>query len=261
MQRCERGSKVTTVFGSGYANAYDRLYADKDYNAECDLIERVIREYGLKPTRSILDLGCGTGNHSLPLAERGYEVVGVDRSEDMLGQLRSKTLSNATFRSGDIRTIHLERTFDCALMMFAVLGYQLESGDVLAALGNARRHLRSDGILIFDVWYGPAVLHVRPSDRVKVIPTPEGQIVRVASGKIDGLRQVCTVDYKVWQIQRDRVVGRVEESHQMRYFFPMEIGLLLKSTGFTALRLGAFPEVAHDPDENTWNIVVVAKAV
>ena len=251
---------MSAVFGSGYATSYDRLYADKDYVAECDLIERLIQRYGVKPTCNILDLGCGTGNHSLPLAQRGYEVVGVDRSEAMLHQLRSKTRTNATFRAGDIRTIDLGKQFDCALMMFAVLGYQLENVDILSALENARKHLRPDGILIFDVWYGPAVLHLRPSERAKVIPTEGGQLIRFASGNLDVLRQLCTVNYQVWQIQNDRVTARVDENHQMRYFFPMEIDLLLKSTGFSALRLGAFPDVDRDPDENTWNIVVVAQA-
>jgi SAM-dependent methyltransferase len=248
-------------FGGGYATSYDLLYADKNYAAECDLLERIIRDYGLKPTRTILDLGCGTGNHALRLADRGYEVTGVDRSDEMLSQLRSKTRSSATFRTGDIRTVDLGKKFDCALMMFAVLGYQLENTDVIAALENARRHLHSGGILIFDIWYGPAVLHLRPSDRAKVIPVDGGQIVRFASGNLDVARQRCTVNYQVWRIQNDRVVARVDESHQMRYFFPMEIALFLMSTGFTALRLGAFPDVDLEPGENTWNIAVVAKAV
>jgi SAM-dependent methyltransferase len=252
---------MSDEFGSGYATSYDLLYADKDYAAECDLIERLIRDHGLKPTHTVLDLGCGTGNHSMPLAERGYEVTGVDRSDEMLHQLRSKARKGGTFRTGDIRTVDLSMKFDCALMMFAVLGYQLENTDLIAALENARRHLHSGGILIFDVWYGPAVLHLRPSERAKVIPTDGGQIVRFACGTLDVPRQVCRINYQVWRIHNDRVVARVEESHQMRYFFPMEIALLLKSTGFIVRHVGAFPDVDLEPDENTWNIVVVAKAV
>lgn len=64
------------LFGSDYANCYDALYAEKDYEAECDLIERVLRAHGDGKIGTILDLGCGTGNHALPLAERGFEVVG-----------------------------------------------------------------------------------------------------------------------------------------------------------------------------------------
>jgi SAM-dependent methyltransferase len=256
---------MSNVFGSDYASSYDLLYGDKDYAAECDVIEGVIRDFGLKPARSILDLGCGTGNHALPLAERGYEVTGVDRSAEMLAQVRAKARQqgslNVILHSGDIGSIDLGRKFDTALMMFAVLGYQIENAKVLAALKSARRHLNPGGILLFDVWYGPAVLHLRPSERAKVIPTPEGQMVRFASGALDIPQQTCTVNYQVWRIKEDRVVARVTESHRMRYFFPLELDLLLETAGFLRLRTGAFPEFSSEPDENTWNVLVAARAV
>src|SRR5438477_349480 len=56
------------------------MYSGKDYEGECGLIVEAVQRFGLDPTRSILDLGCGTGGHAIPLARRGYEVVGVDRS-------------------------------------------------------------------------------------------------------------------------------------------------------------------------------------
>ena len=57
---------MTQPFGSDYAKSYDELYADKDYEAECDLIERVLRTYGEGKIATILDLGCGTGQPRLP---------------------------------------------------------------------------------------------------------------------------------------------------------------------------------------------------
>ena len=71
------------VFGRDYAAAYDGLYQDKDYRAECELIERVFNLYGQGPVRRVLDLGCGTGGHAVVLAARGFDVLGVDRSPDI----------------------------------------------------------------------------------------------------------------------------------------------------------------------------------
>jgi SAM-dependent methyltransferase len=256
---------MSEVFASAYAGSYDLLYEDKNYGSECDLIERIIRQHGLNPTRTIVDLGCGTGSHALPLARRGYEVVGIDRSREMLTRAQEKAIqqkqSNATFHAGDIRSANLDRTFDAALMMFAVLGYQLENRAVIDALKTARRHMSPGGILIFDVWYGPAVLHMRPSERMKVIPTAEGRILRFASGSLDIRRQTCTVDYQLWRIKEDRVLAHLEESHEMRYFFPLEIQLFLETTGFAMVRTGAFPEFDREADENTWNVLVAARAV
>jgi SAM-dependent methyltransferase len=256
------------VFGTNYADAYDIVYGDKDYVAECDLIERLFQRYGEGPITSVLDLGCGTGNHSLLLDERGYEVVGVDRSASMLAHARRKAAKSdhnhdrgEAFYQGDIRTIELKQLFDAVLIMFAVLGYQLENSDVLSTLKAARRHLRLGGLLMFDVWYGPAVLHQRPSQRVKVIPTPAGHVLRVASGELDISRHLCTVKNDVWRFESEGLVSKTDEMHAVRYFFPQELRLFLQCSSFEPVRLGAFPEFDRDPDETVWNVLGVAQAV
>ena len=252
-------------FGSNYAGCYDALYAEKDYEAECDLIERLFKTYGDGQIKSVLDLGCGTGNHALPLSMRGFEVIGVDRSESMLAQARSKATTSGraardAFYQADIRSVDLGRRFDAVLMMFAVLGYQLENADVIEAFRAARRHLNRGGLLLFDVWYGPAVLFQRPSERIKTIPTSTGKILRVSSSELDTNRHICTVHYHVWTFAAERLLSETEEEHMVRYFFPVELNLFLESTGFNPTRLGAFPEFERDPDEKTWNVLCVARA-
>ncbi len=257
---------MSEVFGSEYADAYDLLYQDKDYVAECRLIDRILQNYANGDVRKVLDLGCGTGNHALPLAEQGYEVVGVDRAPGMLESARRKAANGqidgrAMFYEGDLRNIELEQSFDAALRMFAVLGYQLTNGDVLTALRTARKHVRPGGLLIFDIWYGPAVLRQGPSERVKLIPTESGQILRVASGELEIERHLCKVSYRVWRIEGDRLAGQTEETHWMRYFFPLELDLFLEYCGFTPVRLGVLPEFDRDPDTTTWNALGLARAV
>ena len=164
------------------------LYRDKDYLEECRLIDRLLQTYGNGSVRSLLDLGCGTGNHALPLAERGYEVVGVDRSAKCWNPPDKKAASGqidgkVNFYRRRYPQFSSGALFDASLMMFAVLGYQLENRDVLAALRTARKHLRSGGLFVFDVWYGPAVLRQGPSERVKLIPTDRGQILRCSLGR------------------------------------------------------------------------------
>ncbi|HYR29468.1 MAG TPA: methyltransferase domain-containing protein, partial [Thermoanaerobaculia bacterium] len=71
-----------SVFGA-YARYYDLLNAGKNYRAEADYVDRLLREAGV-PARTILELGCGTGLHASALVDAGYDVTGVDRSETML---------------------------------------------------------------------------------------------------------------------------------------------------------------------------------
>lgn len=257
---------MSQPFGAVYADSYDLIYRDKDYAAESTLIESIFRKYN-NTVRSVLDLGCGTGNHAFPLAQRGYEVIGVDRSTDMLDRAQRKLMNagldgKLIFQQADIGAVNLERTFDVALMMFAVLGYQLDNSEVLSALKAARRHLCVGGLFIFDVWYGPAVLHQRPSQRFKVFPGEEGeQILRATSGELDINRQLCNVYYHVWRLKEGRLTGETEETHSVRYFFPLELNLLLECTGFAPIRSGAFPDFDKESDETTWNVLVVARAV
>jgi SAM-dependent methyltransferase len=248
-------------FAADYASAYDLIYADKAYDQEVELLERIFEMYGQGAVRSILDLGCGTGGHAIPLAQHGYTVVGVDRSPAMVAQARERapSLPALTFEQGDLRTLDLGRSFDVVLMMFAVLGYQLENADVSAALASAYRHTSPGGLLFFDVWYGPAVLTERPSPRIKVSELPNGQLLRVANGELDVRHQACHVSYRVWRIEDEHLVGDTRELHTMRYFFPLELELLLQQAGFELLRLGSFPELEKEPDTSTWNVCVVAR--
>jgi len=101
-----------------YAEYYDILYQDKDYEAECDFLEQIFARYAQHPVRTILDLGCGTGGHALPLARRGYEVTGVDLSEHMLERARQKAAEAGlaiSFHQGDIRSLNLGCTFDAVI--------------------------------------------------------------------------------------------------------------------------------------------------
>lgn len=248
------------VFGRDYAGAYDDLYQDKEYRAECDLLERIFTQYGRAPVRRVLDLGCGTGGHAVVLAGRGYDVLGVDRSAEMLELARARS-SAARFQLGEIGQVDAGETFDAALMMFAVLGYQVGNGDVQAALATARRHLRPAGLFLCDFWYGPAVLRQRPSERVKVIDTPSGQVIRVAAAEIDAQQDVCMVRYHLWRIEDGRVATETREQHPMRYFFAPELELFLSAAGFELVRLGAFPTIDEEPSEHTWNVALIARAI
>src|SRR5215471_1649468 len=115
--------EVNTVFGPGYAHAYDALYREKDYAAESALIQHLFRQYHEGDSiHTVLDLGCGTGSHALALGQAGYQVVGVDCSGDMLAEARRKAVElgchEAVFHRADIRHLTLRQLFDAGIMMF-----------------------------------------------------------------------------------------------------------------------------------------------
>lgn len=250
------------VFNSSYANQYDAMYGDKDYVAECDLVASAAEGNDIVPTR-ILDIGCGTGGHSFEWARRGISCVGVDMSPAMIAIAESKANSfegtRPKFLVGDAQTFRAEGEFDVATMMFAVLGYMNSNDEVLSAMRNVRHHLRPGGLFAFDCWYGPAVLNVRPEDRVRVIEGQAGQTIRAASTTIDSFRHLAHVTFRLWSVEGDRYLGFTEETHTMRYFFPQEIDLLLKTAGFDLQLIRSFPD-GGEPSDNSWNVFCVCKA-
>lgn len=247
-------------FGEAYSGAYDSLYADKDYEAECDMLERLFADHSSRPVVDVLDLGCGTGGHAIPLAKRGYRVIGVDRSPQMLDAARSKAVGLADFREGDVTVVRLDAKFDAVVMMFAVLSYQTEPWDLAATLATVREHLRDGGVFIADVWYGPAVLAQRPGDRVKEVPTDSGRLVRSASGKLDADRSMSTVNYRVSEYEGDRLVRETTEQHIMRYFSLPELAGLLETAGLRLVHSEPFMEPGRTLDETTWNATVIARS-
>lgn len=253
-----------TVFGETYAYHYDDLVGDKDYVGECDLIEEVFRRYGTGGIRALVDLGCGTGNHSIPLAQRGYQVTGVDVSAEMLDVARKKSAAagvDVNWIVGDVREVEAGGPFDAGLFMFAVFGYLQSNEDIMAALHNARRHIRSGGVLAFDVWYGPAVLTIKPSDRTKIVPVAGGKVIRTVNSHLDVRHHLCEVRCHLWRLIGDRVETESEELHSVRYLFPMELELMLSQSGFSLVSLTAFPTLDHPADESAWSVLGVAHAL
>jgi hypothetical protein len=146
-------------------------------------------------------------------------------------------------------------------MMFAVLGYQTTDADVRAALAAARRHLRRGGLLVFDVWYAPAVLRQGPSPRTKEVALAAGPLRREASGRLDRERRLCTVRYRIERPWPGSEPLAVEEAHTLRFFFREELETFLADAGFELLRLGAGADFfGSAPDESSWSMLAAARA-
>lgn len=250
-----------STFGR-YARYYDLLYRDKDYAAEVDGLELLFERFAPRRVHTVLDLGCGTGGHALPLADRGYTVTGVDRSAGMLRAAHAKARSAANevfFERGDVQTVRLGRRFDAVISMFAVLGYQTGDDEIRAALLTAAAHLRPGGLFIFDVWFGPAVLHDPPQDREKVVREGARRVVRRTTSRIDYLNQVVAVNFATEARLGRALIERCGEEHRMRFFFPREIALLLEGAGLRQLLLAPFLKPDAEPGPDDWNVMVVAQ--
>ena len=254
-----------SVFNEVYAGQYDGLYASKDYQGECDLIENAIKRHANTKPITLLDVGCGTGGHAIELGRRGYAVTGVDLSQHMVNLAADKSTGlppsqRPQWVCGDVRKFETGCHYDLAIMMFAVVGYLTTNDDVLAGLRNVRRHLKPGALFVCDFWYGPSVLSVRPTDRVREVTTPKGQVIRAANTTLDIGNHTADVSFRLWTLEHGRLVGEASETHRLRYFFPQEFALFLSSTGLQLQNLSAFPSLDNPLTSESWNALVVASA-
>lgn len=253
-----------SVFGN-YARYYDLLYQDKDYVGESEFIHSLILTHAPK-AQSILELGCGTGNHGVLLAKEGYQIHGVDLSEgmlekarDRLAQLPSSLASQLNFSQGDIRLVRLKQKFDVVVSLFHVISYQITNEDLQAAFATVKEHLNPGGVFIFDVWYGPAVLSDRPTVRVKRLENDEIFVTRIAEPVMYPNENLVDVNYQVFI--RDKIsneVEQVKETHKMRYLFQPEVKFLLNSIDLKVLNIREWM-TRRSPGFDTWGVYFVAK--
>jgi len=249
------------VFGV-YGEYYDTFYRDKDYEKECDFVTEILNKYSPEPVKTLLEAGCGTGGHAIPLARRGYDVTGFDASAVMIRQAREKAKKagvSIAFHVLDIRDFSLEREFDACTSLFAVFGYLTETVDILEAMGRIRRHLKGNSIFTFDFWNGLAVLRELPSVRVKAVEKDGKRVIRTVHPEMDAFHHLCKSNYHVLVTEGGSVVDEFRETHVVRYFFPQEVAHYLDDAGFEVLKLCPFLRLDGTVDEREWNVTAIAR--
>jgi SAM-dependent methyltransferase len=134
------------------AKIYDRIWGKRDYDAEVKFLHEQFKKHGC---RSVIDIGCGTGNHALLLSRLGYDVMGVDVSPTMLEMARSKNRgTKACFIKGDMKHpgsfASKTRRFDAAISLGHASSHLYSDKDLRVFLQGVRRALRKNGLFVFN---------------------------------------------------------------------------------------------------------------
>ena len=246
-----------------YAKYYDLLYQDKDYKAESNYISSLINTH-LPETKKILEFGSGSGIHGRLLGDLGYQVTGIERSQQMIdlgikkADLKAST-SNFSCVLGDCTETFIGNDFDTVISLFHVLSYQTSYESVTAMLNNAFKQLKSGGIFIFDYWYAPAVWNYRPTLRVKKVENSELKITRIAEPECWENKNRVDVNYLTFvEDLSSGLISKIEESHEMRAFDIDEITQLSNSAGFEVLQSEAWM-TQESPSPRTWAVCSTLK--
>ncbi|MBQ8439140.1 MAG: class I SAM-dependent methyltransferase [Clostridia bacterium] len=135
------------------AKVYDKLNADIDYSAWADFVEQCFQKFLPEKPELVLDLACGTGSMTIPLADRGYDMIGVDGSENMLAEafMRGNGRSDILWLLQDMRAFELYGTVGAVTCCLDSLNYLLEDGDLQACFACVHNYLDPDGLFLFDM--------------------------------------------------------------------------------------------------------------
>ena len=134
------------------AKVYDKLNADIDYGAWADFIEKCFAKYLTAKPEIVLDLACGTGRMTRELAARGYDMIGVDGSEDMLSEaMYSYEREGILYLLQDMREFELYGTVGAVVCCLDSINYLTDEKDLLSCFETVHNYLDPDGLFVFDV--------------------------------------------------------------------------------------------------------------
>lgn len=238
-----------------YSKYYDLLYTTKNYNEEAKYISECIKKYHPNAEK-VLEFGSGTGIHGLILQKMGYDIYGIERSQQMVDQA---LLNDYPCMQADIVDFKMDRQFDVVIALFHVISYLNDNESLEKTFRNASKCLKQEGLFIFDIWYSPAVYSLKPETRVKKVENEEISVIRFAEPEMHVNSNVVDVNYSI--LVKNKSTDHwieFEEKHPMRHFSIPEITLLAKLTGFELLKAEEFL-TGKLPSENTWGVNFILK--
>ena len=248
-----------STFGENYSRYYDLLYKDKDYKSEVDYISEIISRYIRYKPASLLDIGCGTGKHLKFFKEKGFNVAGVDLSENMISEAKKHLGQDEDLCCGKASEFNLGRKFDVIVSLFHVMSYQTENSELEKVFNNVHNHLNEGGLFIFDFWYGPAVLTDPPVVKVKRLEDDAIRVLRVTEPVMHVNMNTIDVNFEVLiENKNTHTLEVIIESHKMRYLFLTEIKQYFYHGGIEfidSFEWMGFNELCS----NTWYGVVVSQ--
>ena len=216
-----------------FAFVYDRLM-DADYTAFADAYEKIFRRFGASP-HMVLDLACGTGTLTSLMAGRGYEMIGVESSPEMLSVAREKAEAagqDILFLCQDMTEFELYGTVDAAYSSFDSINYLLSEEEVISTFCWVNNYLMDEGLFIFDL-NSPYKLETVLGNNTFV--SEEDGIFYTWENEYDKESKTCTFFLNLFCEEEGGSYSRIVEEQQERAYTIEEIKALLEKSGMELL--------------------------
>ena len=214
---------------NNFAYIYDKLMYDVDYSKWADYIESIFERNSLKP-ELVLDLGCGTGSFTVELATRGYDMIGIDQSVDMLHCARTKAQDKGKdilYLCQDMTKFELYGTVDAIVCLMDSINYITAKNDVKKVLKLVKNYLNPGGIFIFDINSPYKFQKVLSSNLYYDI---SDEITYIWQNQYDSKRKLCEFDLTFF-VKDGEDYKKYDETHMERNYSVSELKQMISSAG------------------------------
>ncbi|MBM7645824.1 cyclopropane fatty-acyl-phospholipid synthase-like methyltransferase [Scopulibacillus daqui] len=231
-----------------FALIYDQLMSEAPYGKWVNWIKQTAEKYHC-PGRKVLELGCGTGEISLLLTKEGYDVTGLDLSEDMLSIAQEKIIRNdccIQLYQQDMRDFCLSDKFDMVIVCCDSLNYLKNMDEVKSTFKNVFDHLNDEGLFLFDVHSLHKINNIFQNQQFSLAEEEISYIWGCYPGE-----EPHSVFHELTFFQRkpSGLYERFDETHYERSFSVDEYSQALKDSGFDILDITAdFTHRKPQPD-------------
>lgn len=228
------------------AEYYDMLMDEVDYNDWCSFIEEIFNIYSFKP-RNILDTACGTGNITIPMTLKGYNLWGVDISEEMLAIAENKARNkkmNIKFIKQNMTELELNKSFDSVLCMCDGVNYIIDEKALFKYFKTVYNSINTEGLFIFDISSKYKLINVLGNN---TLFQEKDEFCYIWENSYNEEEELLEMRLNFFIPQQD-MYKRLEEYHIQRAYSEKYLVKLLAEAGFKNIR--SFDEMKLEKPKN-----------
>jgi len=224
------------MYEAELAKYYDVMRQYRDYDRESGFVDSLIQRY-IPITKRVLDICCGTGEHAIRMARFGYEVTGVDQSQDMLDIAANKAMKSGLsidFVCENVFDLKIKKKFEVAYCLGYTFLYMTTYSDVRRFFKAVRNVLIPGGLFLVDFINGLSL--IKDFDKDEFIYHNKGTTIRQHDRWfLDKRRKVKHLDFEYEIIDNDGRVQKISAEEDLRIFYDNEVQDLLSSCGFASV--------------------------
>lgn len=222
-----------------FAFVYDKLMRDVNYSQWADYVTALFEQNGSKPAM-IADLGCGTGSFCLEMAKRGYEMIGIDQSVEMLSCAKQKALeagADIFWLNQDMSSFELYGTVDAITCLMDSVNYVTYKKDLRRLFKLVNNYLNPGGLFIFDINSAYKFENILSTN---VFTETDQEISYIWQNSYDKSKKICRFDLSFFALEGE-CYRRFDEVHYERCYETRELSDMINAEGLEVCAVyGAF---------------------